>query len=687
MATGEDSEFKRSKDDEQALRLAALAIGFSNTETPLTSLEVRRRWYPDASIDTFTKSFSRDRARLEQCGIVLTGSGKSGDLQLWEVDRAASFADGDGAIDAEEAMVLEVALGPLAGDPTFAQRSDLVLALAKVNPSFEMLVVEREGQASRNVRVEALGGALASRTPVRVTYQTADGNKGDRTLALLGQFGLRGHTYFVADHFDEKSHALAGTPHTYRDDRFLKVKPLPGAKAKGAYQIPADFDARDWRVLPFQIGAAAGEATFAVGTHPTSEAARAIASQGRLSDDGRTWTVTVADEREASRWAIDVDLAPLSPASLVRAWHEVLNAARACTAASPTRDSAQALARAHRPAASTSRATGAGRPGGTTKARRLVALIGALSEQGDLVDAEVVAARLGCSLDEAREMLSLLFDASDAEGALRLPLVADDSYAHARLGFATTRGHPVRLTRDETLAVLAALSRIGASPDDALVSHLIASLAAPSVRPDEIEAALATSRTRLSPVDRATLTTCSQALADAADLRFSYTDTRGEKSLRTLTPDHLYTEDGYWYLRGFDHTRAAGRTFRIDRMDDAEAVSPELWPTDDRTAAGTDADAHNAAADAHDAITTPAAAEACIRVLDDTVLDLFAWPQARIVRTRTATYVVARDFGGVWLPRRLAACAGMTEVYDETLASRIQSYSDGLFSVGTATRT
>ncbi len=457
MSTSDDGLFKRSRDDEQALRLAALAIGFSNTEAPLSSQEVRRRWYPDASLDTFTKSFSRDRARLEQCGIVLRSSGKSGDWQLWEVDRAASFASAPatgatqapGELSAEDAMALEVTLGPLASDPSFAQRSDLILALAKINRSFEMLVVEREGDAPRNARLETLGSALASRTPVRTTYQTASGDKGERTLALLGQFGLRGHTYFVADHFDEKSHALAGTPHTYRDDRFLKVKPLAGAKAAGAYQVDADFDARDWRVLPFQIGDASLEATFAVREHPTSEAARAVATRGTLSEDGRTWTVTVADEDAAARWAVDVDMAPLSPASLVRTWHQVLDAARSCTATASTRDVASALERASRPTSAT-HVTGAGRPGGTTKARRLVALIGALSEQGDLVDAEVVAARLDCSLDEAREMLSMLSDASDTEGALRLPLVADDSFEHARLGFATTKGRPVRLTRDET---------------------------------------------------------------------------------------------------------------------------------------------------------------------------------------------------------------------------------------------
>ena len=681
MATSDDGLFKRSRDDEQALRLAALAIGFSNTEAPLSSQEVRRRWYPDASLDTFTKSFSRDRARLEQCGIVLRSSGKSGDWQLWEVDRAASFASAPatgtpqapGELSAEDAMALEVTLGPLASDPSFAQRSDLILALAKINRSFEMLVVEREGDAPRNARLETLGSALASRTPVRTTYQTASGDKGERTLALLGQFGLRGHTYFVADHFDEKSHALAGTPHTYRDDRFLKVKPLAGAKAAGAYQVDADFDARDWRVLPFQIGDASLEATFAVREHPTSEAARAVATRGTLSEDGRTWTVTVADEDAAARWAVDVDMAPLSPASLVRTWHQVLDAARSCTAEAPTRDVASALERAGRPSTA-AHATGAGRPGGTTKARRLVALIGALSEQGDLVDAEVVAARLDCSLDEAREMLSMLSDASDTEGALRLPLVADDSFEHARLGFATTKGRPVRLTRDETLAVLAALSRVGATPDDEIVSRLITTLAAPSVSADEVTAALAASRTKPTPEERATLATCSQALADAADLRFAYTDAHGEKRLRTITPDHLYTEDGYWYLRGFDHTRGAGRTFRLDRMDAAESVSPELWPADDRTDTqptnATPADAANA--------------DACIRIDDDGLLDLFAWPQAHVVRTRSATYVVAHDFGGVWLPRRLAACAGKVTVFDDALAARIRDHAESHFTMGTA---
>ena len=246
-------------------------------------------------------------------------------------------------------------------------------------------------------------------------------------------------------------------------------------------------------------------------------------------------------------------------------------------------------------------------------------------------------------------MLSMLSDASDTEGALRLPLVADDSFEHARLGFATTKGRPVRLTRDETLAVLAALSRVGATPDDEIVSRLITTLAAPSVSADEVTAALAASRTKPTPEERATLATCSQALADAADLRFAYTDAHGEKRLRTITPDHLYTEDGYWYLRGFDHTRGAGRTFRLDRMDAAESVAPELWPADDRT-------------DTRPTNATP----------------------ADVVRTRSATYVVAHDFGGVWLPRRLAACAGKVTVFDDALAARIRDHAESHFTMGTA---
>ena len=76
----------------------------------------------------------------------------------------------------------------------------------------------------------------------------------------------------------------------------------------------------------------------------------------------------------------------------------------------------------------------------------------------------------------------------------------------------------------------------------------------------------------------------------------------------------IRARNGYWYLRGFDHTRGAGRTFRLDRMDAAESVSPELWPADDRTDTrptnATPADAANA--------------DACIRIDDDGLLDLWS---------------------------------------------------------------
>ena len=45
--------------------------------------------------------------------------------------------------------------------------------------------------------------------------------------------------------------------------------------------------------------------------------------------------------------------------------------------------------------------------------------------------------------------------------------------------------------------------------------------------------------------------------------------------------------------------------------------------------------------------------------------------------------MVAHDFGGVWLPRRLAACAGKVTVFDDALAARIRDHAESHFTMGT----
>ena len=91
--------------------------------------------------------------------------------------------------------------------------------------------------------------------------------------------------------------------------------------------VPEDFDIRDFVLLPFQMGATEGHATFACTRPATPEARRALTTHGALSPDGSTWRVDVSDIRDAALWSIDVGLVPLGPPELVEERRRILDEA------------------------------------------------------------------------------------------------------------------------------------------------------------------------------------------------------------------------------------------------------------------------------------------------------------------------------------------------------------------------
>ncbi len=71
-------------------------------------------------------------------------------------------------------------------------------------------------------------------------------------------------------------------------------------------------------------------------------------------------------------------------------------------------------------------------------------------------------------------------------------------------------------------------------------------------------------------VDATTLATLAQACRDDDRLRFSYTARGGEQSSRHVEPHRLVLVGRRWYLVGYDLTRHDWRSFRVDRLGDAE---------------------------------------------------------------------------------------------------------------------
>ena len=299
-----DSEFREPTADEvSARRILSLAIALINTRRPLTTTEIRREFYSaDLSDAAFAKTFSRDRKQLLATGLVVCcnkkGKNKE-DVATWYVDADASFAN-ESVLTAQDALLLDFLLLPLASDPSYPYARDLRLALTKIDRAFDgtsRAAIPPEAR-SRNSNISRLEECRAVGHAASITYERADGSTVDRTVAPYGFFYLLNNTYMVAANMDDSD---AG-PHTYRLDRVLASKELP----RKSFEVPDDFDVRDFIVLPFQIGDPLYNATF--------------------EDANGTQRIEyVCDESMAASWAIAKGMRPLNPESLVLEWRRILN--------------------------------------------------------------------------------------------------------------------------------------------------------------------------------------------------------------------------------------------------------------------------------------------------------------------------------------------------------------------------
>ena len=135
---------------------------------------------------------------------------------------------------------------------------------------------------------------------------------------------------------------------------------------------------------------------------------------------------------------------------------------------------------------------------------------------------------------------------------------------------------PLMLSEDEATAVvlgLGAARRLAlgdANGTDGALAKIHRVLPAPLRRRVEaLEAALAFTAPVVAgqPPAGETVLVLADAIRRARRVRVSYRSFEGEESERELSPYGLVVHAGRWYLAGYDHSRSALRTFRVDRID------------------------------------------------------------------------------------------------------------------------
>lgn len=295
-----------------------------------------------------------------------------------------------------------------------------------------------------------------------------------------------------------------------------------------------------------------------------------------------------------------------------------------------------------------------GRPGALDEARELVALVASLSEAGDSLSPEAVAERLGVGGDEAEKLVELVLS-STLVGGGGLPL-AEDEGALTLVGSGGARGRRLRLSHDETLALAAALDRLGVPADDPLREGLEGSLSASPVDEGLVRRLMA--GTGGTDQMAATLSACARAMAARRELGFSYRKPGSpEPQARRVAPLGLRNDDGAWLLDAHDLDRRGTRTFRVDRMGDVE-VGPR-GADEGRPEAGRGARTVRLTFD------------------DASLVGLLAWHDLRVVSAPGTLPVVAETpyYGGSWLPRMVAACGASARCDDPEVTALAEAYA------------
>lgn len=211
--------------------------------------------------------------------------------------------------------------------------------------------------------------------------------------------------------------------------------------------------------------------------------------------------------------------------------------------------------------------------------RRLLALIPWVAAQGG-AEVEEVCARFGCTEDELRGDLELLFMCGvhpfTPDSLVEAWL--DDGRVH--ISYADWFRRPLRLTPAQGLVLVATgralLSVPGTDPMGPLARALDKVAVLVGAEPGEgVEV-------ELGHADRGVLTELHAALAASRRVEIDYYSFGSDRhTTRLVQPWLTFSSGGAWYLRGHDQLAGESRLFRVDRIRAARATDQGFVPPDD----------------------------------------------------------------------------------------------------------
>ncbi|WP_130012423.1 helix-turn-helix transcriptional regulator [Serinicoccus sediminis] len=214
-------------------------------------------------------------------------------------------------------------------------------------------------------------------------------------------------------------------------------------------------------------------------------------------------------------------------------------------------------------------------------ARMLTMVPWLLHRQG--IDLATAAAELGVSESQVVEDLQVLF-LCGLPGHYPDDLI-EASWEGGRVfvGNADTIARPLRLGRDEALALIVALRALADTPGLAERDAIDRALAKLETAAGETARAAAAVRVDLEqPADDGIAATIRAGLTERRRLHLRYTSgSRDETTERDVDPLRALSVDGRWYLEGWCHRAQGVRLFRLDRIEAAEVLDVPATPPED----------------------------------------------------------------------------------------------------------
>ncbi|MCK0113233.1 WYL domain-containing protein [Ornithinimicrobium sp. F0845] len=202
-----------------------------------------------------------------------------------------------------------------------------------------------------------------------------------------------------------------------------------------------------------------------------------------------------------------------------------------------------------------------------------------MNRQG--IDIAEAARELGVNQEQFVEDLQLLFVCGTPGHYPGDLIEASWEGGRVHVGNADEIARPLRLGRDEALALIVALRALAATPGvgakDAIeraLAKLEDAAGAESRRAAQVSVSL-----EVGEVEQQRLEQIREALAGPNRLHLRhYNPTRDETTERDVDPMRVVSLEGRWYLEGWCHRAVDVRRFRLDRIEDLTILDVDGTP-------------------------------------------------------------------------------------------------------------